>query len=84
MIKFYCEILDVDECSSSDLNDCHPAGKCTNVFGSFHCTCPEGYRDPWAGNNHRSGRFCETCDSGYCNHRGDCSFHNGQPVCRYG
>ncbi|XKL59392.1 hypothetical protein PGB90_000408 [Kerria lacca] len=76
------QIHDVDECSNPDLNDCHPAGKCTNVFGSFHCTCPEGYRDPWVGNNHRSGRSCETCDAGYCNHRGDCSFHNSQPVCK--
>ena len=75
--------VDVDECTNVELNDCHSAGKCTNVFGSFHCTCPEGYRDPWAGDNHRSGRNCETCNAAYCNHRGECSFHNGQPICKY-
>ncbi|XP_065215388.1 uncharacterized protein pwn isoform X2 [Planococcus citri] len=76
------QIHDVDECTDPELNDCHSAGKCTNVFGSFHCTCPEGYRDPMAGDNHSSGRTCEACNAGYCNHRGECSFLNGQPICK--
>lgn len=75
-------IIDLDECNSPDLNDCHPLGKCTNMFGTFQCSCPDGYRDPWIGNAHRSGRTCETCDPGQCNLRGECFFQAGQPVCK--
>lgn len=73
---------DLDECSGPELNDCHPLGKCTNVFGTFQCACPDGYRDPWIGNAQRSGRTCETCDPGQCNLRGECFFQAGQPVCK--
>ncbi|XP_050544267.1 uncharacterized protein LOC126907194 [Daktulosphaira vitifoliae] len=76
------QLHDLDECTSTELNDCHPLGKCTNVFGTFQCTCPEGYRDPWVGNAQRSGRTCETCDPAQCNLRGECFFQAGQPVCK--
>uniref|UniRef100_A0A2S2QSQ5 Sperm flagellar membrane protein n=2 Tax=Sipha flava TaxID=143950 RepID=A0A2S2QSQ5_9HEMI len=76
------QLHDLDECSSAELNDCHPLGKCTNVFGTFQCACPDGYRDPWIGNTQRSGRTCETCDPGQCNLRGECFFQAGQPVCK--
>nr|XP_018902435.1 PREDICTED: uncharacterized protein LOC109034002 [Bemisia tabaci] len=76
------QIHDLDECSSQDLHDCHSVAKCTNVFGSFQCTCPEGYRDPWQGNHMKAGRTCETCDPAHCNHRGECSYQNAQPVCK--
>ncbi|KAH9629879.1 hypothetical protein HF086_013414 [Spodoptera exigua] len=29
---------DVDECSSSDLNDCHQFATCTNTWGGFNCS----------------------------------------------
>lgn len=73
---------DLDECSSPEMNDCHPLGKCTNLFGTFQCACPDGYRDPWIGNAQRSGRTCETCDPGQCNLRGECFFQAGQPMCK--
>ncbi|XP_050058949.1 uncharacterized protein LOC114126396 [Aphis gossypii] len=76
------QLHDLDECNSPELNDCHPLGKCTNVFGTFQCACPDGYRDPWIGNAQRSGRTCETCDPGQCNLRGECFFQAGQPVCK--
>lgn len=80
---FLCDsCTDLDECNSPELNDCHPLGKCTNVFGTFQCACPDGYRDPWIGNAQRSGRTCETCDPGQCNLRGECFFQAGQPVCK--
>ncbi|KAI5693233.1 hypothetical protein M8J75_011495 [Diaphorina citri] len=75
-------VQDINECSSPELNDCSPAARCTNVFGSFQCTCPEGTRDPWVGNLHQSGRTCESCDPSNCNHRGTCSYQTGQPVCK--
>ncbi|KAI5693234.1 hypothetical protein M8J75_011495 [Diaphorina citri] len=34
-------VQDINECSSPELNDCSPAARCTNVFGSFQCTCPD-------------------------------------------
>jgi hypothetical protein len=30
--------LEIDECSLS-LDDCHPNSTCTNIGGSFLCTC---------------------------------------------
>lgn len=27
--------LDLDECASSDTNDCHPLATCTNTWGGF-------------------------------------------------
>ncbi|XP_069686033.1 uncharacterized protein pwn isoform X2 [Periplaneta americana] len=74
-------LQDVDECSSRELHDCHHQAICSNIFGSFRCSCPEGYRDPWAGNPHRSGRQCETCSSEHCSSRGECRYESGQPVC---
>jgi hypothetical protein len=36
---------DIDECSRQDTNDCQQS--CTNTFGSYECTCIEGYEpDP--------------------------------------
>ena len=34
--------LDVDECSPS-LDNCHENSNCTNINGSFFCTCDGGY-----------------------------------------
>lgn len=57
---FYATLLsDVDECASSELNQCHPQASCTNTDGSFTCTCEEGY----AGD----GRICEGKDL-LCHH----------------
>ncbi|XP_023724328.1 uncharacterized protein LOC111873651 isoform X2 [Cryptotermes secundus] len=74
-------LQDVNECTSRELHDCHHEAQCSNVFGSFRCSCPEGYRDPWAGNPHRSGRQCETCSPEHCSGRGECRYEAGQPVC---
>ncbi|KAK6620219.1 hypothetical protein RUM44_006620 [Polyplax serrata] len=74
-------LQDVDECSSPELHDCHERATCLNTFGSFKCQCPHGLRDPWVGNVHREGRFCEMCPSDYCNGRGECRFEHGQQVC---
>ena len=35
--------LDVDECASSDTNDCHPDASCNNTVGGFNCTCLSGF-----------------------------------------
>lgn len=32
--------VDVDECLSSP---CHPAAACTNLLGTFHCECLDGF-----------------------------------------
>lgn len=74
-------LQDVDECSSAELHDCHERATCSNTFGSFKCQCQNGFRDPWTGNIHRQGRFCETCPPDYCNNRGECKFEHGQQTC---
>nr|CAD7199187.1 unnamed protein product [Timema douglasi] len=74
-------LQDVDECSNKELHDCHEQATCNNVFGSFRCTCSDGYKDPWAGNPHRSGRQCDTCSPEHCNSRGECRYEDGHQVC---
>lgn len=74
-------IEDVDECSAADLNDCHPAASCSNVWGSFRCECPAGLRDPWSDQPQRAGRECHSCPVAYCNNRGTCAYENGNQVC---
>lgn len=74
-------LLDLDECASPELHDCHAQADCINTFGSFKCECHEGLKDPWFDNKHRAGRFCEQCPASHCNNRGECKFSNGQEVC---
>lgn len=73
--------LDVDECSSAELNDCHPKAICINFWGTFKCECSEGLRDPWSDQPHRAGRECHTCLDTYCNNRGTCTYSGGNQVC---
>ncbi|XP_075218049.1 uncharacterized protein LOC142322852 [Lycorma delicatula] len=78
------QVYDLDECSSSELHDCHVNAICRNVFGSFRCLCHEGLRDPMAADELRSGRRCEACPPDLCGHRGHCYYeaNSGQPVCK--
>lgn len=72
----------MDECTSSDLNDCHPKATCSNIWGSFRCECHSGFRDPWADQLQRAGRECHTCPDSHCSNRGTCSYDsNGAQVC---
>lgn len=74
-------LQDLDECTSVELNDCHPEAICTNIWGSFRCECPSGLRDPWSDQPQRSGRDCQSCPDSHCNGRGSCSYENGNQVC---
>lgn len=74
----------MDECASSETNDCSSEAQCTNLLGSFSCRCREGTRDSWIGDLSRSGRQCEVCPAAqHCSNRGTCSFrvNDGQPIC---
>jgi len=75
------EFTDLDECVSSELNDCHPSASCTNTFGGFTCSCNPGLKDPHRDNPERSGRICLTCPSTHCNNRGTCSYQGDQMQC---
>ncbi|XP_055686295.1 uncharacterized protein LOC129791798 isoform X2 [Lutzomyia longipalpis] len=75
-------LQDVDECMSTELNDCHPEAVCMNVWGSFRCECAAGLRDPWADQPQRAGRTCQSCPDTFCNHRGTCSYDtSGAQTC---
>ncbi|XP_075167091.1 calcium-binding EGF-like domain-containing protein pawn isoform X2 [Haematobia irritans] len=75
-------LRDLDECHSRDLNDCHPTATCTNTWGSYRCTCPDGTKDLWSDQPLRSGRECQTCPETYCNSRGVCSYNEeGNQIC---
>ena len=36
-------IVDINECGSDDLNNCHENAQCTNTVGSYTCSCNPGY-----------------------------------------
>ena len=40
---FYLYFVDVDECSSTETNDCDPNALCTNIEGSYVCRCLNGF-----------------------------------------
>ncbi|XP_051175207.1 uncharacterized protein LOC127290466 isoform X2 [Leptopilina boulardi] len=74
-------LQDLDECASSELNDCHSSATCTNNWGSFTCTCASGFRDPHKNDPADAGRVCLSCPSSHCNNRGTCSYQNDQMQC---
>ncbi|XP_013175651.1 PREDICTED: uncharacterized protein C6orf132 homolog [Papilio xuthus] len=73
-------LADVDECASSDLNDCHQLAACTNTWGAFKCKCPDTTLDAAEGSG-RAGRECRACSASHCSDRGVCRYANGQPYC---
>ncbi|XP_060808691.1 uncharacterized protein LOC106138575 [Amyelois transitella] len=72
-------LRDVDECASSDLNDCHQLAFCTNTWGGFRCACPDTTLDGMP--QGRPGRECRACSPSHCNERGECRYSNNQPYC---
>ncbi|XP_020285249.1 uncharacterized protein LOC109855390 isoform X2 [Pseudomyrmex gracilis] len=74
-------LQDLDECASSELNDCHSSASCTNIFGGFICFCSPGLKDPHKDDPSESGRTCLSCPSTYCNNRGTCSYQGDQMQC---
>ena len=51
---------DIDECSNASLNNCTdpPPGICTNLIGSYNCSCSEGYK----GDGFSNGTGCVDID----------------------
>lgn len=37
------KLVDVDECDSSELNECSPNAVCNNTEGSYICNCVRGF-----------------------------------------
>ena len=50
ILLFYCLSSDINECTNATHN-CHDNATCTNLDGSFNCTCNPGYMG--------NGTFCE-------------------------
>ncbi|XP_066601025.1 uncharacterized protein pwn [Prorops nasuta] len=74
-------LQDLDECASSELNDCHSSAVCSNNWGGFTCTCNPGLKDRHKDDPNQSGRMCLSCPSTYCNNRGTCSYQGEQMTC---
>ena len=43
ILLFIINCVDVDECSSSETNECDPNALCTNMEGSYLCRCKKGF-----------------------------------------
>ena len=43
VLLFIINYVDVDECSSSETNECDPNALCTNMEGSYVCRCKKGF-----------------------------------------
>ena len=39
----YTYISDINECNSTETNNCDPNARCTNTEGSYNCTCNRGF-----------------------------------------
>ncbi|XP_041482308.1 hyalin-like [Lytechinus variegatus] len=56
-------ISDINECASSTTNDCSPNADCTNMDGSYTCTCHYGHTDS-SPTGVGPGRVCEFTSAG--------------------
>lgn len=57
-------VADIDECASSETNDCDPNALCTNIEGSYVCRCIRGFEGDGktcAGKT-LSFIWCDSCD----------------------
>ncbi|XP_054161453.1 mucin-2-like [Oppia nitens] len=65
------DVIDFDECSSDQYNDCAPSARCINEPGSYRCECMNGYPDL---DISLPGRVCASEIKGceFCHGRGDC------------
>ncbi|XP_063978389.1 uncharacterized protein LOC135163117 [Diachasmimorpha longicaudata] len=74
-------LQDLDECASSELNDCHSSAVCSNVWGGFVCACKPGLKDPHSEDSEKAGRVCRSCPASHCNNRGSCSYQGNVEHC---
>ncbi|KAI2800986.1 hypothetical protein BLOT_013513 [Blomia tropicalis] len=65
------DVIDFDECSTDEYNDCASSARCINEPGSYRCECLNGYPDL---DLSFPGRMCaseiKACE--FCNGHGDC------------
>lgn len=75
-------VQDINECISGDLNDCNASAVCSNMPGSYMCTCKPGYADRHGSDPLRSGRTCEACEEAFCSQRGVCLMGPSGKTCQ--
>ncbi|CAG2161804.1 unnamed protein product, partial [Oppiella nova] len=65
------DVIDFDECSSEQYNDCAASARCINEPGTYRCECLNGYPDL---DISLPGRVCASEIKGceFCHGRGDC------------
>ncbi|XP_053326744.1 uromodulin-like [Spea bombifrons] len=65
--------VDIDECASAELNDCHPLAVCKNELGWYTCSCPSKYFG--------DGRYCEVNE---CAQENNTCFSNADCIKTFG
>ncbi|XP_078532770.1 sushi domain-containing protein 1 isoform X2 [Lissotriton helveticus] len=73
--RTYCN--DKDECQIGATNICGNHSACHNTYGSFYCTCQEGFQPT---NNNRNNTYIPN-DGTYCKDIDECTISG---LCRYG
>ncbi|KAM4632532.1 uromodulin-like [Discoglossus pictus] len=67
--------VDINECASFNLNDCHSLAVCNNQHGGYYCSCPSGYFG--------DGKYCEIneCEQGSPCSKSACVKSRGSYAC---
>ncbi|XP_053868445.1 adhesion G protein-coupled receptor E5-like [Malaclemys terrapin pileata] len=80
---------DIDECQGLSPADCGPHANCTNVPGSYYCTCVDGYESSSGEANftHASENTCQDIDecqrnTTICEPHGNCINMLGSYMCK--
>nr|XP_058951787.1 fibrillin-1-like [Pocillopora verrucosa] len=77
-VLIYCDMIneDTDECKE-DNHDCDPNANCTNTYGSYKCTCTEGY----TGDGHSCADVYECIRNHSCQINSSCTNIRGSRFC---
>ncbi|KAM4751281.1 adhesion G protein-coupled receptor E5-like [Anableps anableps] len=81
------QCIDINECLENNAN-CGPHAKCSNLIGSYECSCNSGYINTTTSNGTEHCEDIDECkeaknqDKDICGEKGICKNLNGSYLCR--